>query len=138
MLGLRLVTVVAERDPGLAVQQVLQRQVGAAPLTKVVCSNTMEPGDGRVVIRGDLAGQLARLKQQDGAAIILSCGPATLGAIASTPGLVDEYLLAVHPAVITAGPRMFDHLTRDLALELVHAEVFDAGSVVLQYRAVPG
>jgi hypothetical protein len=28
-------------------------------MTKVVFSNTMEPGDGRVVIRGDLAGQLA-------------------------------------------------------------------------------
>jgi dihydrofolate reductase len=96
----------------------------------------MEPGDGRVIIRGDLADQLARLKQQDGTDIILSCGPATLGPIASTPGLVDEYLIAVHPAVITTGPRMFDHLTRDLALELMHAEVFNAGSVVLQYRAV--
>jgi hypothetical protein len=33
---------------------------------------------------------------------------------------------------------MFDHLTGDLALDLVHAEVFDAGSVVLHYRAIPG
>jgi hypothetical protein len=32
---------------------------------------------------------------------------------------------------------MFDHLSRDLALELVHAEVFDAGGVVLKYRAIP-
>ena len=105
-------------------------------MTKVVFSNTMEPADGRVVIRSDLAGQLAKLKQQDGADIILACGPATLGPLASTPGLVDEYLIAVHPAVLTAGPRMFDHLTRDLALELVHAEVFDAGSVVLHHRVV--
>jgi dihydrofolate reductase len=105
-------------------------------MTKVVFSNTMEPSDGRVVIRGDLAGQLAKLKQQDGAGIILACGPATLGPLASTPGLVDEYLIAVHPAVLTAGPRMFDHLTRDLALELVHAEVFDAGSIVLHHRVV--
>jgi dihydrofolate reductase len=106
-------------------------------MTKVVFSSTMQPGDGRTAIHGELAGQLAKLKQQDGVDIILSCGPATLGPIASTPGLVDEYLIAVHPAVITAGPRMFDHLTRDLALDLVHAEVFDAGSVVLQYRAIP-
>jgi hypothetical protein len=56
-------------------------------MTKVVFSNTMEPGDGRVVICGDLAGQLAKLKQQDGADIILGFGPATLGPIASTPGL---------------------------------------------------
>jgi len=62
-------------------------------MTKVVFSSTMEQVDGRVVIRGDLAG----LKRQDGADIILSCGPATLGPIASEPGLVDEYLIAVHP-----------------------------------------
>ena len=105
-------------------------------MTKVVFSNTMEPSDGRIVIRGDLAGRLAKLKQQDGADIILGCGPATLGPIAGTPGLVDEYLIAVHPAVLTAGPRMFDHLTRDLALELVHAEVLDAGSIVLHHRVV--
>ena len=75
-------------------------------------------------------------QQQDGADIILACGPATLGPLASTPGLVDEYLIAVHPTVITAGRRMFDHLTRDLALELVHGEVFDAGSAVLHHRVV--
>jgi hypothetical protein len=42
----------------------------------------------------------------------------------------------VHPAVVTAGPRTFGRLSRDLALELVHAEVFDAGGVVLHYRAM--
>ena len=105
-------------------------------MTKVVVSNTMQSGDARIVIRGDLASQLAKLKQQDGVDIILSCGPATFGPIAGTPGLVDEYLIAVHPAVVTAGPRMFGRLSRDLALELVHAEVFDAGGVVLHYRAM--
>ena len=121
-----------EITPAFAEFAQLQRR-----MTKVVFSYSMQSGDGRMVIRGDLAGQLAELKQQDGVGIILSCGPATLGPIASTPGLVDEYLIAVHPAVITAGPRMFDHLSRDLALELVHAEVFDAGSVVLHHRATP-
>jgi hypothetical protein len=46
-------------------------------------------------------------------------------------------VIAVQPAVITAGPRMFHHLTGDLALELVHAEMFDAGSVVLHHRVLP-
>ena len=105
-------------------------------MTKVVFSRTMEPADGRVVISGDLAGRLASLKRRDGTDIMLACGPATLGPLASTPGLVDEYLVVVHPAVITAGPRMFDHLTRDLALELVAAEVFEAGGVVLRHRVL--
>jgi hypothetical protein len=77
-------------------------------MTKVVLSKSLQSGDGRIVLRGDLAGQLAKLKQQDGVDIILSCGPATLGPIASTSRLVDEYLIAV-PAVITeppGGPRL--------------------------------
>ena len=120
-----------EITPAFAEFAQLQRR-----MTKAVVSNTMQSGDGRIVIRGDLAGQLAKLKRQHGVDIILSCGPATFGPIAGTPGLVDEYLIAVHPAVVTAGPRMFGRLSRDLALELAHAEVFDAGSVVLHYRAM--
>ena len=104
-------------------------------LTKVVFSTTMsdDPGSRRVVVDGDLADHLTALKQQPGRDIILSAGPATLGPLASTPGLVDEYLLVVHPAVLTAGPRLFDHLDRDLGLDLVHAEVFDAGAVIARY-----
>ena len=68
---------------------------------------------------------------------MLSAGPETLGGLASRPDLIDEYLLVVHPAVLAAGPRLFDHLTRDLALDLVHAEVFDAGAVIARYEVRP-
>jgi len=105
-------------------------------MTKVVFSTTLEPNEDRTVVSGDLATELAALKEQDGTKIILSCGPATLGPIADTRGLVDEYLLAVHPAVITAGPRLFDGLSTDLALELAESKVFDGGAVVLRYRTV--
>jgi hypothetical protein len=43
---------------------------------------------------------------------------------------------AMAPSRRFPNPRMFDHLTRGLALELVHAEVFDAGSIVLHHRVV--
>jgi dihydrofolate reductase len=105
-------------------------------MRKVVFSRSIEPADGVTVLSGDLAPQLAALKDEEGGDIILSCGPATLGPLVSTPGLVDEVLTSVHPAVLAAGPRMFDHLTRDLALELVSAEVFPAGAVVLHHRVV--
>lgn len=105
-------------------------------MTKVVFSTTLEPNEDRTVVSGDLATELAALKEQDDTKIILSCGPATLGPIADTRGLVDEYLLAVHPAVITAGPRLFDGLSTDLALELAESKVFDGGAVVLRYRTV--
>lgn len=105
-------------------------------MTKVVFSRTMAPGEGRVVISGDLAGQLAELKRQDGGDIVVSGGPVTLGPIISSPGLVDEVVLSMHPKVITAGPRLFDGLTRDLTLELVHAEIFKGGVIITHHRVV--
>lgn len=104
-------------------------------LAKVVYSTTLEAGDDREVVRADVAGDLARRKRKEGGRIILSCGPAMLGSLAAVPGLIDEYLVAVHPAVITAGPRLFERVGADLALELVHAKVFDGGCVALHYRS---
>jgi dihydrofolate reductase len=86
---------------------------------------------------GDLAGHLWEAKRQDGADVIASFGPAVLGPLAAEPGLIDEYLLVVHPAVLTGGPRLFDHLPADLALRLVDSRVFDAGAVVLRYAVEP-
>ena len=104
-------------------------------LTKVVFSTTLidDPATRRIVICDDIGTQLAAMKQQPGNDIILSAGPRTLGALAGSVGLVDEYLLVTHPAVLAAGPRLFDHLTRDLALNLVHTEVFDAGAIIARY-----
>lgn len=106
-------------------------------MTKVVFSRTLsdDPGTRRVVRAGDLAAHLQDLKTQDGRDIIASFGPPVLGPLAGVPGLIDEYLVVLHPAVVTTGPRMFDHLQRDLALRLVDSRVFTAGAVVLRYAA---
>lgn len=106
-------------------------------MTKVVFSRTLAPGPDRVVVAGDLAAELAALKRRDGRDIVLSCGPATLAPLAATPGLIDEYLLVVHPAVLASGPGLFERVPVDLALRLVEAKVFDGGAVVLRH-AVAG
>ncbi|WP_019586298.1 dihydrofolate reductase family protein [Deinococcus apachensis] len=102
-------------------------------MQKVVFSRTLPDAEDRTVIRRDPAGYLLALKQQPGGPIFLSCGPALLAELAAMPGLIDEYLLAVHPAVLSEGPRLFDGLSRDLALRLLGAEVFEAGAVLLHY-----
>ena len=102
-------------------------------MTKVVFSNTLPPADDRVVISGDIAAELAALKRADGRNIVLSCGPATLAPLLDAAGLIDEFIVAVHPAVIPAGPQLFERAPRHLALKLVEAKVFDAGCVVLRY-----
>jgi dihydrofolate reductase len=107
-------------------------------LTKVVFSHTLkdDPATKRVVFSGDLAAHLHALKQEDGADIIASFGPRTLGPLASLPGLIDEYLIVIHPHVLTDGPRMFEHATRELTLRLEESRAFDAGAVVLRYSTV--
>jgi dihydrofolate reductase len=109
-----------------------------AGLTKLVFSRTLrdDPATRRVVRSGDLVAHLQELKEQDGADIITSFGPATLGPLASAPGLIEEYLLVIHPAVITAGPRMFEHATRDLGFALKDARVFDGGAAIMRYRTL--
>jgi dihydrofolate reductase len=102
-------------------------------LRKVVFSSTLEPAADRQVIRGDLAGQLAALKSAEGADIILSCGPRTLAPLAAEPGLIDEYVVAIHPAVVAHGPGLFDGLEADLALELLESRAFEGGAVALRY-----
>jgi dihydrofolate reductase len=69
-----------------------------AGMRKVVISRTWPATDQRPVIGGDLAEALTALKNEEGGAdILLACGPTTLGPLASAPGLVDEYVIAVHP-----------------------------------------
>jgi len=106
-------------------------------MTKVVFSRTLEPADDRVVVSGDIGDKLSALKRRPGKTILLSCGPATLAPLAGTPGLIDEYLIAMHPAVISAGPQLFDGLSTDIALRMVEAKVFDAGCVLLRYEVAP-
>jgi dihydrofolate reductase len=105
-------------------------------LAKVVFSTTLPPAEGRTVISGDVAGQLAAMKAGEGRDIVLSCGPATLAPLAAAAGLVDEYLVVIHPAVVAEGRPMFDGLTADIALELRESRVFDGGAVVLRYGVV--
>jgi len=112
------------------------RLLGA--MRKVVLSHTLadDPSTRREVRSGDAVEHLRELKEHDGADIVASFGPRTLGPLADSPGLIDEYLLVLHPAVLASGPRLFDHLTRDLALTLASARVFDSGAAVMRYRTL--
>ena len=40
------------------------------------------------------------------------------------------------PIVLSSGPRLFEDVTTDIVLNLVHAETFTGGAVVLHYQTV--
>lgn len=104
-------------------------------IDKVVLSTTLEPDPTvrRDVIAGDVVTRVMALKAQPGRDIIISAGPATLATLFSQPGLIDELLVVIHPAVLSHGPRMFDDVRVDLALELLTAHVFEAGAILARY-----
>jgi dihydrofolate reductase len=107
-------------------------------MRKVVLSRTLpdDPATLREVRSGDSVEHLQELKEQDGAGIVVSLGPQTLGPLADVPGLIDEYLLVIHPAVLASGPRLFENLTHDQGFTLASARIFDRGAAVMRYRAL--
>jgi dihydrofolate reductase len=103
---------------------------------KYVASTTMRDASwgGTTVLTGDVAEQVAKLKQQPGDPIIL-IGSAKLTQTLLAHDLVDEYQLWLHPIVLGSGKRLFNHRDRDpLNLQLVDGTVTGGGLVILTYQ----
>jgi dihydrofolate reductase len=100
-------------------------------IPKVVFSRTLETaGWGPTTIaRGDLAEELGRLD----ADLVLVHGGARLVRSLSRRGLIDEYLLVVHPVALGAGLPIFPG-RQDL--RLTSCRRFPGGSVLLSYEPI--
>lgn len=89
---------------------------------------------GAQVFDGDLAEEIRRLKQEPGKPISAIGGAGFMRSLIST-GLIDEYLLAIHPVVLGAGLQIFTDLTNPLDLKLVTAKAFPGGIVAHVYHS---
>ena len=107
-------------------------QMNAFP--KVVVSSTLDKAEweNSTLIRGDVTGQITRLKEQPGKDIIIS-GSAALVAWLLRQGLLDELNLLVFPVVVGHGKRLFDGEGATAGLTLGHCEAFSTGVVQLIY-----
>jgi len=101
---------------------------------KVVFSRTLEKADWNTrVFGGDLDEAVASLKAEPGRDLLLM-GGAELAAQLTARGLIDEYLVFVHPVVLGGGKRPFAEDTARLGLELVESRTFDGQVVLLRFR----
>jgi dihydrofolate reductase len=103
-------------------------------LPKYVVSTTLEEvtWNNSRLIKGNVAEEVSRLKQQPGQDILVG-GSATLVQTLMQHGLIDEYRLLVYPVVLGKGKRLFrdgSHVT----LRLVEAKAFGSGVVFLRYE----
>ncbi|WP_340004271.1 dihydrofolate reductase family protein [Paenibacillus sp. FSL K6-0276] len=103
---------------------------------KYVVSSTLEETtwNNSSVIKGDLAKEVSKLKQQPGRNILVF-GSCTLAQSLIQLGLVDEYQLLVFPIVLGSGKRLFENVGGEKVLELVESKTFSSGVMALTYRA---
>lgn len=108
-------------------------QMNAIP--KVVVSTTLDRAEweNSTLIRGDVAQQITRLKEQPGQNINIS-GSATLVAWLLGQGLLDELNLLLFPVVAGHGKRLFGDEGRATALTLARSEAFSTGVVQMVYH----
>jgi dihydrofolate reductase len=85
------------------------------------------------LITGDLADELTKLKQQPGKNIQVPGSP-TLVRSLLRDGLLDELSLTVCPIVVGAGLRLFDEMTHQVRLELVHSKTISTGALGVTYQ----
>ena len=103
---------------------------------KFVVSNTLDNVDAwqnSTLIKGNVAEELTRLKQQPGKDIGIT-GSGTLVRSLLRDGLLDELRLLVHPIVVGRGKRLFDGEGDQVPLKLVESKTFSTGVVYVTYR----
>ena len=81
----------------------------------------------------DLADEIATLRRQPGGEII-AWGGASFAQSLSRAGLIDEYVLVIHPAAFGSGLPMFRDLAEPLLLELLESETFGTSTVLHVYK----
>jgi dihydrofolate reductase len=103
---------------------------------KYVASTTLrEPlrWPNSTLLSGDVAEAVARLRQQPGKDLNVM-GSGELIQTLMRHGLIDEYLLLIHPLVLGAGRRLFADGGPPASLRLVDSRVSDTGIQIATYE----
>jgi dihydrofolate reductase len=104
-------------------------------LPKYVVSTTLDRvrWHNSVLLQGDVAEEVAKLKRQPGSELQVH-GSAALVRTLMKHGLVDEYRLLIHPVVLGNGKRLFADGTTPAALELIDTKTTGRGVVAHIYQ----
>ncbi|MEK6252310.1 MAG: dihydrofolate reductase family protein [Actinomycetota bacterium] len=104
-------------------------------MPKYVVSTTLEEVEwnNSTLIKGDVAEEVSKLKQQPGGDILVA-GSATLVHTLMEHDLVDELRLMVFPVVLGSGKRLFGEGSDRTDLRLVDSKRLDSGILILTYQ----
>ncbi|HZR53092.1 MAG TPA: dihydrofolate reductase family protein [Streptosporangiaceae bacterium] len=105
-------------------------------IPKLVASTTLTgslPWNA-TAINGDVAAEIARLKQESGGGIEVY-GSTRLVQTLMRHNLIDEYRVAVYPVVLGGGKTLFPQGGAGATVRLVDSRVHDSGVVAMTYAA---
>jgi len=104
-------------------------------IPKLVASTTLEEplGWNATVIKGDVAEEIARIKQEPGGDIEMY-GSAGLMRTLMRHDLIDEYRIWIHPLVLGRGTRLFGEGGDTTALRLADTTQLASGVVIVTYH----
>jgi dihydrofolate reductase len=104
-------------------------------MPKYVVSSTLEDPSwsNSTVLKGDVADEVARLKQEHEGDIVVH-GSAQLVQGLLEHDLVDELRLMVYPVVLGTGKRLFGETSDKKTLKLVDSKIVGDGVAILVYR----
>ncbi|NVO21308.1 MAG: dihydrofolate reductase [Bacteroidetes bacterium] len=83
----------------------------------------------------DVAAFVERLKKQEGRDIWLVGGAEIVSAL-ERAGLIDDYIISVHPIILGDGISLFSDAGLNQSIELVSTGSFPSGLVQLTYRRI--
>jgi dihydrofolate reductase len=112
---------------------VIAEKMNALP--KLVFSTTLARAEWQNtrLVRGNLAAEVAALKQQPGKDMLI-LGSSGLAASFAELGLIDEYRIMVGPVFLGQGSTLLDGLGQQLKLRLLKTRTFGTGNVLLYYQ----
>lgn len=104
--------------------------------TKIVFSKTLSTTawQNTRLIRRNIEQEVTRLKQQPGLNIIIY-GSGSIVSRLMRLGLIDEYVLWIHPVVLGKGRPLFKEFPDKHMLQLLKTKIFSTGVVILYYGA---
>lgn len=103
---------------------------------KHVASRTLEeplPWENSHLLEGDAVDAVAGLRQLPGGDVVV-LGSGELVRTLLPHGLIDEFVLLLHPLVLGTGRRLFDEGVPATAFELVESKTTRTGVVMATYR----
>lgn len=104
-------------------------------LPKYVVSTTLDRVDwiNSMLIKGSLAEEVTRLKQQPGKNIGVAGSPMLVQSLLQED-LLDELTLMLHPVVVGSGKRLFKDRSHLKRLKLVGSQITSTGVAILTYQ----